>query len=378
MSLPAPSSRRHDLDWLRVIAFGLLIFYHIGMGYVPWDWHVKSPHVSEAWRLPMLMVNPWRLALLFFISGVALRFAIDKFGSRPLGIKQAIRLGVPIVFGMAVIVMPQGYFELLAKGEIEPGLFDFWPRYLTSDSFSIVTPTWNHLWYVVYLLAYTLLIILAASWLNRVPETKAYKTVASHPVAVLLVFALPFVVNEYVLGPRFPTTHAFIGDWSTHAESLSILLIGFWAAKSEAFWQSVRRGLPFFLTTTLALGVWRLLGESGGGEGLDGFALTVVIATWPIANVLYAWSVILSLLGLAQRLLNRPSKVLRYLTGAVFCYYILHQTLTVTLIARLGQNNMSGAMELTLVILGTVGGCVAGYEILRRVPGMRVAFGIKP
>jgi glucans biosynthesis protein C len=29
------STRRYDLDWLRVIAFLLLIFYHIGMFYVP-------------------------------------------------------------------------------------------------------------------------------------------------------------------------------------------------------------------------------------------------------------------------------------------------------------------------------------------------------
>ena len=34
-------TRRYDLDWLRVIAFGLLIFYHIGMFYVSWDFHVK-------------------------------------------------------------------------------------------------------------------------------------------------------------------------------------------------------------------------------------------------------------------------------------------------------------------------------------------------
>ena len=36
------NTRRHDLDWLRIIAFLLLIFYHIGMFYVPWEWHVKA------------------------------------------------------------------------------------------------------------------------------------------------------------------------------------------------------------------------------------------------------------------------------------------------------------------------------------------------
>ena len=38
--------RRHDLDWVRVCAFGLLVLYHVGMYYVTWDWHVKSPHAS--------------------------------------------------------------------------------------------------------------------------------------------------------------------------------------------------------------------------------------------------------------------------------------------------------------------------------------------
>lgn len=41
------STRRYDLDWLRVIAFGLLIFYHVGMYYVTWGWHVKSPYESD-------------------------------------------------------------------------------------------------------------------------------------------------------------------------------------------------------------------------------------------------------------------------------------------------------------------------------------------
>ena len=38
--------RRFDLDWVRIGAFMLLILYHVGMYYVSWDWHVKSPHAS--------------------------------------------------------------------------------------------------------------------------------------------------------------------------------------------------------------------------------------------------------------------------------------------------------------------------------------------
>ena len=52
--------RRHDLDWIRVGAFSLLILYHIGMFYVPWYWHVKSPQPVEWLQPVMQLTNPWR------------------------------------------------------------------------------------------------------------------------------------------------------------------------------------------------------------------------------------------------------------------------------------------------------------------------------
>ena len=38
----AQFTRRYDLDWLRIIAFGLLILYHIGMFFNTEGWHAKS------------------------------------------------------------------------------------------------------------------------------------------------------------------------------------------------------------------------------------------------------------------------------------------------------------------------------------------------
>ena len=65
-------TRRYDLDWLRVLAFGLLILYHTGMFYVAdWGWHVKSVHQSEWLQLPMLLSNQWRMPLIFLVSGLA-------------------------------------------------------------------------------------------------------------------------------------------------------------------------------------------------------------------------------------------------------------------------------------------------------------------
>lgn len=41
--------RRYDIDWLRVIAIGLLIIYHIGIGFQSWG------YLSVLFK----MTNPW-------------------------------------------------------------------------------------------------------------------------------------------------------------------------------------------------------------------------------------------------------------------------------------------------------------------------------
>src|SRR5690348_17222489 len=87
--------RRVDLDWVRIGAFGLLILYHVGMFYVPWNWHIKSVHPITALEPLMLALNPWRLALLFLISGVATRFMLRKSAVGGLLRARSLRLLIP-------------------------------------------------------------------------------------------------------------------------------------------------------------------------------------------------------------------------------------------------------------------------------------------
>lgn len=105
--------RRHDLDWLRVIAFGLLVLYHVGMDYVTWDWHVKSPTTQLMLEPVMLLSSPWRMSLLFLISGVATAFMLR----RPEGLlyRRSRQLLLPLLVGMAVIVPPQSYYQVVEQ-----------------------------------------------------------------------------------------------------------------------------------------------------------------------------------------------------------------------------------------------------------------------
>ena len=52
----------------------------------------------------MMLSSPWRLSLLFMISGVASRFMLDKLRVVQFVRQRSWRLMIPLVFGMLVIV----------------------------------------------------------------------------------------------------------------------------------------------------------------------------------------------------------------------------------------------------------------------------------
>jgi len=106
--------RRYDIDALRVFAFGLLILYHVAMFYVKdWGWHVKSSYQAEWLQFPMVLVNQWRMSLLFIISGLAVSFVWKRYTPGRFALRRLLRLLLPLLFGMAFIVAPQCYYEAL-------------------------------------------------------------------------------------------------------------------------------------------------------------------------------------------------------------------------------------------------------------------------
>jgi hypothetical protein len=155
-------SRLYFLDWVRIAAFLVLICYHVGMYYVTWDWHVKSRGASHALEPLMMLSSPWRLGLLFMISGVASSFMLAKIGATGFLRQRSVRLLVPLLFGMLVIVPPQPYFEVIEKLAYDGSYLDFMKLYLGAyhgfckDASCLLMPTWNHLWFVAYLWIYTL------------------------------------------------------------------------------------------------------------------------------------------------------------------------------------------------------------------------------
>ncbi len=360
----ALGERRYDLDWVRIGAFMLLICYHVGMYYVTWDWHVKSPVASHAIEPLMMLSSPWRLSLLFLVSGVATAYLLERKGTKGFFGQRSIRLLVPLVFGMAVIVPPQSYLEVVEKLGYQGSYADFYGLYLTGyhgfckGTDCLILPTWNHLWFVVYLWVYTLVLYVGVRCAPRVvPGLRRCVDRALAGGGALLWPIVYLVVIGITLSGRFPANHALVGDWYNHALYGAFFLLGFALAGAQAPWVAMERAR------------WHALGGA-----ILGWAL--ICAKVYVVYSAVQWLAIVAILGFARRHFNHDNAARRYLTTAIFPVYILHQTIIVVCAHELKPSHLQPGVEGLLLVLVTAAASFLGYEVIRRIGLLRPLFGL--
>ncbi|CAN7327742.1 acyltransferase family protein [Pseudoxanthomonas sp. LjRoot168] len=382
--------RRHDLDWVRVCAFALLVLYHVGMYYVTWDWHVKSPAASDALEPLMLLSSPWRLSLLFLVSGAATAFLLGKAqrtaqaaGTRLrfLGAR-SWRLLVPLAFGMLVIVPPQAYYEVVEQlpGGYHEGYLAFYARYLSAyDDFCdaegcLDLPTWNHLWFVAYLWVYTVVLWLLWRLAPRALDAIGGRLASALSGPGVVVWPCLFLgMARILLVSRFEQTHALVDDWYNHAQYFGVFVLGFLIARAEGVWQAIERFRWMAVVTWLAswAGLIAYFTRFADVDPPEWLRMTMRMA-WALNQ----WCAIVAVLGFAHRMRPGDSPALRYLVAAVFPVYILHQTVIVVVAHHLKPLAIPPLAEGPLLVAITFAACFAGYEAIRRVRWLRPLFGL--
>jgi hypothetical protein len=359
--------RKHFLDWLRVGAFGLLILFHVGMLYVSWRYSLKSARLYPGIEPFMSAVGAWRLALLFLISGVASRTLIGKLGPGAFARDRLRRLLPVLLTGMYVVIPPQTYVVLVSRGVAHMDFPTFWwTQYLRANQtlvrpFHTTMPTWDHLWFLLYLLIYTLLAA-ALIWAGRrlgaraLPPAPAWLLMLAPPV--WLAFA-----NLLIL-IRWPITDALVGDWGGHLKWAGLFVTGLLAARQERFWALLEAhwGKLLAVAAVLLAILWR-----------------VNDPLWSAISGLYAWAAICALLGLFKATLNRSSALLSHLNEAVLPIYVLHQPILLVTAFWLFPLRLPVPVEVFLLAAATGLGSFAVYEAVIRpfAPG-RFLFGLKP
>ena len=384
------NTRRYDLDWLRTLAFGLLILYHIGMYYVAdWGWHIKSDVTSDSLQNLMILTNPWRMSLLFFISAMALALAQQRSSRLNLFGLRSNRLLIPLLCGMFIVVVPQVYFEALSQQLIEPGFLNFWWQYINPNTAllpehhsPIGLLTWNHLWFLPYLWCYSVVVLIAAPLLNALA-----RLLQPLPGSIALLLVMAALITAWMLLKQaYPSSHALVDDWYNHAKYFLVFIAGYLFALQGNWWQKVINARRLFLLSAM-LCYSLIIADRNGlfdslpasfGESVSGRLLVGAVLA------LNHWGWILALIGYAGRYLNRPSNkldkngsLLHYSNNAILPWYMLHQTLIIVFAVWLKPLALPVGIEAIALIVLTCLGCWAGYELIKRFWLSRWLFGLK-
>ena len=375
-----PASRHYGMDWLRIGAFQMLILYHVGMAFVPWGFSVKMTPPIDWTVIPMFLTNPWRLSLLFVISGFASAALLDRSGNVAAFVRSRLaRLGIPLLFGAAVIVTPQPWVELVTQHGYKHGfgyflVHDYYRPQLIDG---VILPTYMHLWFVVYLLAYTLLwgalLKLPRAWSEAI-QHQAERVLAG-PALLPFGIAAFFVMRNFV-SPGWSDNHMFVNDWSAHLSYFAAFLFGVLLRRSEQVRASTRRWWK-------VAGVAAILGWAylSWGElaypGMTPMPYPLGLL-YRIARATEGWAAIVGLVGLADAHWNRESKWRPMLAEAVFPFYIIHQTAIIVAGYWLLGTPTTGLERFLILVAATITACWAFYLVGRTIPPLRPLIGLKP
>ena len=230
----ANGQRRFDLDWLRVIAFGLLIYYHAAIAFIPGGVPmIQNEETSLVLQVAATFLHQFRLALLFLVSGVGVFFALRRRNRAQFMRERSLRLLVPLIFGILVVVPPMVFLEKRfigdVLGDLPSSFVEFYLTLFADGFYPSGNLSWHHYWFIAYLFLYCVIAWPVFAYFKSaagLARLDVWSRVLSRG-AYLYLAIIPLAVVEIALRAQFPGFPDLIHDWANFSHFFMIFIAGF-------------------------------------------------------------------------------------------------------------------------------------------------------
>jgi glucans biosynthesis protein C len=325
---PSQTTRLFFVDWLRIFALSVLWWFHSGLIFTEkMNFHIKNPVPIPYLDDILFFFHEWRLALLFFVSGVATYYLLQKKVKGFL-VERWKRLGIPLVFGILVIVPPQIYIERIFNGfEYESYEHFYWQSF-QNGFYPHGDISWHHLWFIAYLLCYVSIFVGIRSVFkflsNKLYFISVYKSITyiNKNSFSFFLWAIPLMMAEVILKPYSSGVQNIIQDSAKFTFYLLIFSYGYAIASNPNNWHKIKSQKYIYLFfviicfTVIYIIRWSELGLVG----------KVLFPYYTALRAFNTWFCILALVGFSATYLNFSHSWLPMLNRAVLPMYMLHQT----------------------------------------------------
>lgn len=362
MTTLSPANRQPWIDNLRIVCVLNLFVYHTAMVFNTFGdefyiWGGGSDILSGY----IVALFPWYMPLLFLLAGMSARYAQQKRSREAFVKERTTRLLLPMLAGILLLLPLQGYVTELWHNGYTGGFFEQYARFFTFSSagnngyhggFTV-----GHLWFILFLYLITLSVTGIAILLKR-------RNLQLHPEK----WGMPALL---ALGLLYPMVFILRFGSVSYGQSLLMFTLGYSVFYKEEVQQKLAKHAPWLLGSALAFTALLVTGYfvSSVRSGVVYESLVGI----------YTWLMLLGIMGIAKRCWNKPLPGTKYLASASFPLYILHQPLLMAA-AYLVLSYIPAPLgvQALLCVLGGAAFTFGAYEALRRIPGVRVFFGIRP
>jgi len=363
------NERRYEIDWLRVILIFSVFFFHIGMFFNGWGWHVKNNIRVEGLNLPMAFLHSWRMPMLYFISGVGTYFALGKKGTWKYLVERHRRLFIPLVFGILILVAPQVYLERINQYN---SYFDFYPHFF-EGTYPTGNFSWHHLWFIVYLLVFSIIALPIFLFMRSKYGVKIFlflEKILSIKGGFGFLF-IPILISQLALLPYFPDeTHALYNDWAFFTYNFIYFIYGFILLSNKKLVSSIFKQRHINLILGIIFSLSMFIGTSifSTESAREIF--------WKLNSLLMSWFLPLSFLGYAQKYLNFDNKLRKHANEAIYPIYLLHQPVILIIGYQLMNWEMNIGLKAIILIVLSLIGIFSIYMVIRKLNLLRFIFGM--
>lgn len=345
------TERRHDIDWLRVMAIILLLVYHVAIVFQPWGLMIGFITNKKSWEslwIPMTMLNVWRIPLLFFISGIGVYFSFQNRSWKQLLKERIIRIFVPYLFGIFIIVP----------------IYMFILQYYYQWKIQYA-PNPYHLWFLGNIFSYVVLTLPLFFYLKKYEEqplVQGFKKLVASPLGLLIIVCF-CVIEVLLVKPALfelyaMTNHGFFLGW------LAFVLGYCFAFCGKSFWDMLVKYKWILFIMAIVFYVLRLT------QSLI-FPQNILLST---ESCLWVFSIF----AFAYKSLNHNSKALSYLSKAAYPVYIVHMIFIGLSCLFILPMAISVELKFFSVLICTILCSVLCYEFLiRRFKVFKFLFGVK-
>ena len=314
---------------------------------------------------------PWTMPLLFFLAGSAAWLALERRTPRQYLGERVKRLLVPLVFGALVVVPPQAYVGWVSHGGTPTSYLGFIGNYLghpqgdLSGYTGYFTPA--HLWFILYLLAISLVLLPLLLYTRRRREGDAASGFARFFERPGALFLLPVLLTLTLAAPS--------PGGKNMVYYAALFFLGYLFVADER----LRKVLDKHRYVALGLGIVAMVSSRFV------FSMHADWATFSLPSILSGllqsfntWCWLVAFVAFGRRLLNFSNRFVRYFSEASYPFYIIHQTVIVAIGYYVVGWRLGVWPKFVIIAACSLVATVASYHlIIKRTPVTRFLFGMR-